>query len=635
MFFFQLPPEIQVKISSYLNPIDLSAFGETCRSGRALAHDRVYWRKRLSLHFPGYFAKTLTKEPHEIDYRTLFIEAYQQQGESDSGDEYLWISPAEKRIMLSIKEDDMVNFIDQVKSLEVFSQDYKDILSENSLLNCVVSRQYKPMLTYVYQLAQQVYTTRNDLNVLCTDDEGRTLLHWAVMCKRPLEEIETLIERGADLEAKTSEGLMTLHFAALSNHIDVIRWLAVDKATRVNEFSDQEFDEENSENNSVIDDENTDEDGVAALTIAACYGHVEGITALLALGAEVNYSDKLERAALHMAIERGYLDVVDQLLNAGADVNLMNSDGRGGLHLVLDSACYYDIFERLLKTEDVDVNLQSEGSLTPLHFAVLIEEDDIRFSTALLSMNDIDVNAQDVSGDTPLHSAVSEGNISIIRLLLNETRVNINAVSRNGSALHSALGRRRIDVAKELLSTRRVDLTILDVYDKTVLHLTAKAGYADIAREIINIGTCDVNAREGKGCTALHLAVEKGHTKTVAELLLANGIDVGAQDANGWTALHHAASDGSLDIMGLLLAVPFVDINAGDKYRTTPLMYAAASNQLEAVRLLLATGRVDVNVVDDGGETALSATTHPDIKEVIEKYPKLGDGITLPRLGGK
>ena len=71
-----------------------------------------------------------------------------------------------------------------------------------------------------------------------------------------------------------------------------------------------------------------DEDGRTAIMIAARYGHLWVVAALIAAGANINIAvSNSGRTALMIAAKYGHLTIVAALIAAGADVNAADATG--------------------------------------------------------------------------------------------------------------------------------------------------------------------------------------------------------------------------------------------------------------------------------------------------------------------
>ena len=125
------------------------------------------------------------------------------------------------------------------------------------------------------------------------------LLHEAAK-EGDVAKIRTLLNKGAQVNARSKGGFTPLHDAALNGHVEAIRVL-LEAGADVNARA---------------------EDGDTPLHQAT--RHVEAIRALLRAGADVNPRDKGEFTPLHFAAFWGRVEAVRALLKAGALVNAKN-----------------------------------------------------------------------------------------------------------------------------------------------------------------------------------------------------------------------------------------------------------------------------------------------------------------------
>lgn len=110
-----------------------------------------------------------------------------------------------------------------------------------------------------------------------------------------LAEVQALIAKGADVNAKDAKGRSALGAASASGHLKVVQALLA-KGADVNE-----------ENN-----------GITALMLASFGGRFEVVKALLAGGADVNMKSDKGSTALSVASNSGHTQIVQLLKRAGA-----------------------------------------------------------------------------------------------------------------------------------------------------------------------------------------------------------------------------------------------------------------------------------------------------------------------------
>jgi len=108
-------------------------------------------------------------------------------------------------------------------------------------------------------------------------------------------------------------------------------------------------------------------------------------------------------------------------------------------------------------------------------------------------------------------------------------------VGKRGSSipLHLAASEGDVELVKELLE-QGLNVNARDMHGLTPLHVAALKGHTEVAKVLLEHGA-DVNAREE--CfenTPLHLTLEKGHLEVV-KVLLEHGADINAENSFGET----------------------------------------------------------------------------------------------------
>uniref|UniRef100_A0A671LBX6 Palmitoyltransferase n=1 Tax=Sinocyclocheilus anshuiensis TaxID=1608454 RepID=A0A671LBX6_9TELE len=229
-----------------------------------------------------------------------------------------------------------------------------------------------------------------------------------------LERCKELIEAGYDVRQPDKENVTLLHWAAINNRADIVKYYISKGA--------------------VIDQ----------------------------LGGDLNSTP------LHWAIRQGHLSMVIQLMRYGADPSLADSEGYRGLHLAV-------LFQHMpiaayLMAKGQEVDSPDMNGQTPLMLAAqkIIGPEPTNF---LIKCN-ASVNAVDkMNRNSPLHCAVLAGNVDAVHILL-EAGASVDLENANGHTpidlahqVHSPLLIHMLSVVKtERLKANSTCLKLLNRY---------------------------------------------------------------------------------------------------------------------------------------------------------------------------
>ncbi|KFY05590.1 hypothetical protein V492_08427 [Pseudogymnoascus sp. VKM F-4246] len=145
------------------------------------------------------------------------------------------------------------------------------------------------------------------------------------------------------------------------------------------------------------------------------------------------------------------------------------------------------------------------------------------------------------------------------------------------------------------------DLTALDIFGWTALHVAARYRSAKISRLMLKSGA-DANAVTACGMTVLYIAVDSGRADIV-KLLLGNGADPKGVDGSRNTLLHTAVENVGDEVLSALLEGG-LEPNAQNSDKWTPLHVAVKNRSASKVRLLLKY-EADPNISEDESWTSL------------------------------
>jgi len=301
---------------------------------------------------------------------------------------------------------------------------------------------------------------------------------------------------------ETSEEQTSLHQAAASNEVDLLRTLLLQPGVDVDVRTPL---------------------GQSSLHLAAKNGNVEPTRLLLIRGADPNLSDNHAFNSLHMAVDSPDIgpsrrQVVELLCMMGAELNAKTSEGETALSLSLKNS-NLDFFKLLLE-KSADYRAVNSKNWTLLHIAAeknvcealpILEHKDSSCLKQMSEMTTLD------TGMTPLHVAAQYG---------------------------------RLEIVKELVGRNLFSIQIKDILDRSPLHVSVSERHLPVAEFLIDRGW-DINERASEGNTCLHLAVRNNDLDTV-KLLLAKGAIANVSDTRRSTPLQIASSKNFYQIAELL-----------------------------------------------------------------------------------
>ncbi|XP_042862361.1 26S proteasome non-ATPase regulatory subunit 10-like [Penaeus japonicus] len=156
--------------------------------------------------------------------------------------------------------------------------------------------------------------------------------------------VETLLNFGAQVNAKTRIGETPLHFASQNGHLAVVETL-LEKGGEVNA---------------------KDKDGRTAMHLAAWKGHTAVLEVLREGGADVDAADGKGVTPLHEAALRGDLLVIFTLTNFGASTYKKNKSGRTPRDLMTRSSSTESCGMELFQSASMVIDCIGQTLLLPL-----------------------------------------------------------------------------------------------------------------------------------------------------------------------------------------------------------------------------------------------------------------------------
>jgi len=404
-----------------------------------------------------------------------------------------------------------------------------------------------------------------------------------------VQDVEHLIQAGADREKADAWGRTPMHLSAALGHDSVVR-LLVKLGAHLN-LSDQS--------------------GQTPLHLAALHGQRQVISTLMELRAQINGMTDSHRTPLHLAVEGGQSDICELLVKLNANTEARDTHRDTPLTLSVRMG-HTDSLESLIISK-CDMVARDEEGATPLHLAACKQR--LRCCEVLVGQNAC-VETVDKWGLTPLHWAAQNGEPEAVRTLI---QLGANACCRTGAEqqtpLHLAAQTEELDVLESLVRFS-ADKEAQDARGYTALHEAVEQNRPESLAQLLRLGANrDLKTRSGE--TALHLACHQNKSPLIVHLMR-GGSDVNAPGRRDMTPLHICADRGFIQCANTLLdpsnraegrkiddSKHVVKVNAHNDKQQTPLHLAAWSGRVDIIELLV-NNQATVDAVDVEASTPLN-----------------------------
>ncbi|XP_046339514.1 uncharacterized protein LOC124120681 [Haliotis rufescens] len=333
---------------------------------------------------------------------------------------------------------------------------------------------------------------------------------------RSSETLVYLIENGADVFTTDADKRNIIHLACMTEQEKTLKVLK--------EHSIKLFDDEKKK--VVIN--SIDGEGRTPLMIAAIRGSHECYQLLQSIS-DKKTKDKNEDDIIHMACYGGNKAIVKHLLSPS---NINTRDQEGWTPIMIAAHCGHQNVFDLLVSEEANLKVH------------------------------------DTNGDSLLHLACQGGNKAIVQHLVSPSNIDTRGQNRCTPVMAAAIcGHQSVF---DLLVTKDANLTLVDKFGHTLVHLACRGGNMAIVKHLVS--PSNINTRGQNGCTPVMIAAAFGQ-QSVFDFLVANHADLKVTDNRGDTLLHAACQGGNKTIVQHLVSPSNINTRGQNEY--TPIMIAA------------------------------------------------------------
>ncbi|WP_158615187.1 ankyrin repeat domain-containing protein [Legionella septentrionalis] len=321
-------------------------------------------------------------------------------------------------------------------------------------------------------------------------------------------------------------------------------------------------------------------DGIDLAYMAAAQGDAAMLSELGKAGANLHKTYKETKHTLAwIAAQNGHINILHELAKNNVDLDKTDTKGVAPVHVAALTGQYEAI--TVLHQYKIPVNKRNEkNGFTPSHYAAIGGQSKTLDTLKQLGAN---LNEEADGGVTPLHNAILRQQEHIVVKLLNDKEIDCNKNENGVHPIHYASWAGS-DTILDLFKKKGFDLAIEDRDGKTIAHYLAEKGYADLVEKYLEQGF-DFNKKDKKGLTPLHCAAKAGQLGII-KLLAEKGFDLNKDDESGQNIAHIAAAHNQAHLIPFL-ADKGVDLAKKDKGNVTPIMRAAIQGAKEALIKLI------------------------------------------------
>ncbi len=204
-------------------------------------------------------------------------------------------------------------------------------------------------------------------------------------------------------------------------------------------------------------------------------------------------------------------------------------------------------------------------------------------------------------GASACHFAVRQGNLDMLKLLIN-LGANFKVIDNgNQNLLHAACWAGHIDIIEHLINNLKFNINSKDS-SGTCCHIAAAKGDLDLLKVLIGFGS-DFKILDVNGANLLHAAVSQGHTEMIEYLTKELSFRINSKDDKGLTVCHYVCLSNDINCLKTIIKLGS-DHNKLDNIGNNLLHMASFRSDAEFIEYLIRDLKFDLNVLNKNGYTA-------------------------------
>ncbi|KXJ77271.1 hypothetical protein RP20_CCG007969 [Aedes albopictus] len=361
------------------------------------------------------------------------------------------------------------------------------------------------------------------VDVRCSESQD-TPLHIACLMNR-INIVRVLLQNGANTSLTNCDNLIPLHLAVTNRNVEIVKLLTVQT---------QQMDRHHVNSalsiavrKGFLDIANILLECGADISVMSCViNHSEhyllhsaarqGFHKILRFLLQerffgVNAEDSSGLTPLFHAVISSNIETTEILVQYEANVNHTTKFGQN----VLTIATMYDRLDvvryfvnNFPKVIDYALSITARHN-NCLHIAVLKGSHEmVKYFIKLHSDHGYHLNAQNQDGFTALHICAQTGNERLFKILLESGADPAIPLDNGQSILHTAVSNKNLNIVRIVLDQALIDRNALDVDGRSILHYSVYSKEVSVVRQILKIRSLNVNQQDSAGLSALHLAAE-------------------------------------------------------------------------------------------------------------------------------